>query len=255
MDRDLLEQWLEQGLSLGQIARLAGRDRSTVGYWVAKHGLTSNGRAKHAAKGGISRDRLEALIETGATMREMAVELDVSQSTVQHWLKKFRLKTKNGVGRRSRITGRRLRSAPGFVPAMARPSSSWRDAAPTAASAADPRPWRGAGGRSSSSSSSKPAADASYVGARDASPPWSSTIWIRKRSRSDWPNAASPGRSKRSVGRPRSAFWCARTATPRSRLERRRCRYSSRRRSSRVSNFRVTRSCNPGWQTGNAAPC
>ena len=38
MDRDLLERYLEEGLSLPQIGALVGRDPSTVGYWVRSTG-------------------------------------------------------------------------------------------------------------------------------------------------------------------------------------------------------------------------
>jgi IS30 family transposase len=53
MDRELLERYLKQGLSLPQIGALIGRDPSTVGYWVQKHGLVANGRAKYAPRGGL----------------------------------------------------------------------------------------------------------------------------------------------------------------------------------------------------------
>ncbi|MEK6327531.1 MAG: hypothetical protein AABM66_08430 [Actinomycetota bacterium] len=56
----------------------------------------------------MDRASLEALIETGATMREMADALEVSPYTVQYWLKKLGLRTKNGVGRRPHVDGRKL---------------------------------------------------------------------------------------------------------------------------------------------------
>ena len=55
MDRAQLKAWLEEGLSLPQIGALSGRDPSTVHYWVQKHGLIANGRAKYAPRGGLSR--------------------------------------------------------------------------------------------------------------------------------------------------------------------------------------------------------
>jgi Helix-turn-helix domain len=39
MERDLLERYLDEGLSLPKIGRLVGRHPSTVAYWVKKHGL------------------------------------------------------------------------------------------------------------------------------------------------------------------------------------------------------------------------
>ncbi len=92
MDRELLAGWLKRGLSLGEIAALMNRDPSTVGYWVKKHGLTPNGRRKFAGRGGIERHRLESLIARGATLQQMADELDRSMSTVRHWLQRYGLK-------------------------------------------------------------------------------------------------------------------------------------------------------------------
>jgi len=100
MDRALLKQYLEQGLSLSQIGVRVDRDPSTVGYWVQKHGLVANGRAKHAPKGGIPREVLEPLVEGGSSIREVAQLLDVSIATVRHWLKRYGLKTKSRAGRR-----------------------------------------------------------------------------------------------------------------------------------------------------------
>lgn len=57
---------------------------------------------------GLDRASLEALIETGATVREMADALGVSPYKVQYWLKKLGLRTKNGVGRRRHVEGREL---------------------------------------------------------------------------------------------------------------------------------------------------
>ena len=36
MDRDLLERYLNEGLSLSEIGALVNRDPSTVGYWVKR---------------------------------------------------------------------------------------------------------------------------------------------------------------------------------------------------------------------------
>ena len=93
MDRGLLERYLEQGLSLEQIAVLVNRDPSTVGYWAKQHGLVPNGRVKHAARGGLSREQLELRVEAGASQREIAAVLGVSQSTVRYWLERYGLRT------------------------------------------------------------------------------------------------------------------------------------------------------------------
>jgi transposase-like protein len=94
MERDLLKAYLDQGLSLEQIGVLVNRDPATVGYWVKKLGLNANGREKHAPRGGLSRDQLEPLIARGMTLRAIAEELDVSPSTVRHWMTKFGLRTR-----------------------------------------------------------------------------------------------------------------------------------------------------------------
>ncbi|CAN5712418.1 hypothetical protein BH24ACT25_BH24ACT25_02530 [soil metagenome] len=93
MDRKLLADWLEDGLSLPQIGEAVGRDPSTVGYWVSKYGLVANGRDKYAPRGGLGKDELEPLIERGATLKQIADELGRSVSTVRHWLGVHGLRT------------------------------------------------------------------------------------------------------------------------------------------------------------------
>jgi hypothetical protein len=95
MDRDRLEEHLAKGLSLEQIGVLENRDPSTVGYWVQKHGLAANGREKYAPRGGLTREQLEPLVESGMTLREMSVEVDRNISTVRYWLRKFDLDHRN----------------------------------------------------------------------------------------------------------------------------------------------------------------
>ena len=72
MDRDQLKQWLDQGLSLPEIARLAGRHPSTVGYWVQKYSLVANGKSKYAPRGGLTKEQLEGFVERGVPVREIA---------------------------------------------------------------------------------------------------------------------------------------------------------------------------------------
>jgi DNA-binding transcriptional MerR regulator len=102
MDRDFLKRCLDEGMSLPQIGALVNRDPSTVGYWVQKHGLVANGRAKYSPRGGLKRERLEALVEERLSVREMAEKLDVSASTVRHWLKRYGLPTDGAYRRRQR---------------------------------------------------------------------------------------------------------------------------------------------------------
>ena len=100
MDKQSLERLLGQGISIERIAKRFGRDPSTVGYWARKHGLSSAHAEKHAAKGGIERERLQELVERGMTIAEISEEVARSKTTVRHWLRRYGMKTKNGVGTR-----------------------------------------------------------------------------------------------------------------------------------------------------------
>jgi transposase-like protein len=94
MDRAELQELLEQGLSLAEIGRRHGPHESTIGYWVKKHGLKASRREKHAAKGGLRREDLEALVEAGASIAQIAEALDRSRATVRHWLREYGIKTR-----------------------------------------------------------------------------------------------------------------------------------------------------------------
>ena len=93
MDKDWLAARLDAGDSIEGIAREARRDPSTVAYWVNKHGLRSPRAARHAPRGGLSREDLEPLIARGLSIRQIAAELDRSAATVRHWLNRHGLET------------------------------------------------------------------------------------------------------------------------------------------------------------------
>jgi excisionase family DNA binding protein len=93
MDRELLEEHLRRGRSLAEIGRIVGRDPSTVGYWVRRHGLAAVNRDRHAPRGGVDRATLEALVTQGLSTREIAERLGLSQSTIRHWLRQHGLRT------------------------------------------------------------------------------------------------------------------------------------------------------------------
>ena len=101
MDRAWLQSELAAGRSIEAIARAAGREPSTVAYWVNKHGLVSLHAAKHAARGGIPRELLEELVEAGLSIRAIAERVGMSYATVQHWLKRHGLKTRRASQPRS----------------------------------------------------------------------------------------------------------------------------------------------------------
>lgn len=71
-----------------------------MGYWVKKHGLTANGKVRYAPRGGTSKVELEQLIASGMTINQIAAHLEISESTVNYWLRKHGLKTCRGHGRR-----------------------------------------------------------------------------------------------------------------------------------------------------------
>jgi transposase len=101
MDRPQLEALIAQGLSLEEVGRRLDVHPSTVGYWVKKHGLEAPHRAKHAARGGLTREQLELLVAEGLSIRRIAERLDVSAGTVRHWLGRYRLETARGARRRA----------------------------------------------------------------------------------------------------------------------------------------------------------
>lgn len=95
MDRESLELLLGQGLSVEKIAKRFGKDPSTVSYWMAKYGLVAVNRDKHAAKGGIERTKLEALIAQHMSIAEIADALGLSKATVRYWMRRYGVRTKN----------------------------------------------------------------------------------------------------------------------------------------------------------------
>jgi len=105
MDRESLALLLAQGVSVEEIGRRFNRHPSTIADWMAKFGLDAPGRDKHAAKGGIERERLEQLVAAGMTTREIAAEVEMSQATVRHWLGKYRLRTQQSERRQQARAG------------------------------------------------------------------------------------------------------------------------------------------------------
>ena len=115
MDRDWLEQRLSAGRSIESIAREVGRHPSSVGYWVRKHGLRSAHVERHAARGGIAREELAALVADGLPIRAMAAGLGVSYATVRHWLEVHGLRTARAERLRATRPAREARAAEAFA--------------------------------------------------------------------------------------------------------------------------------------------
>jgi transposase-like protein len=91
MDRGWLEERLAAGRSIESIAREVDRDPSTVSYWARKHGLQSAHAERHAARGGIERELLTAIVACGLPVRDMAEAMDLSPTTVRYWLAKHEI--------------------------------------------------------------------------------------------------------------------------------------------------------------------
>lgn len=107
MEKELLERCLDQGMSLSEIGVLVDKDHTTVGYWVKKHGLKAANQGKFAPRGGIAEEVLELLMDEGASLHEMAEELDRSVSTVRYWLNVYGFGTTRGGRRRKEVAAAR----------------------------------------------------------------------------------------------------------------------------------------------------
>jgi transposase len=93
MDRAFLEESLGEGLSLAEIGRRVERHEATVGYWLKKYGLVAASHAKHAAKGGLTREDLAPLVDAGLSTAQIAERVSLSKTTVRHWLREYGLTT------------------------------------------------------------------------------------------------------------------------------------------------------------------
>jgi transposase len=107
VDRTDLEEFLDEGLSLAEIGRRVGLHESTVGYWVAKHGLEAANRASVAPKGGLTKAELAPMVEAGMSAGAIAVRVGRSKTTVRHWLREYGLKTQWAVRRDASSNGDR----------------------------------------------------------------------------------------------------------------------------------------------------
>jgi transposase-like protein len=98
MDRKVLEGWIAEGLSLEQMGERAGRHPSTLSYWLRKHELRAVGAEEHRARGSLGREELQALVDAGRSIRQIARALDRSPTTVRHWLRRHGIEPAGRVG-------------------------------------------------------------------------------------------------------------------------------------------------------------
>jgi DNA-binding CsgD family transcriptional regulator len=89
MEKEELEDYLAEGLSLAQIGKRVGLEKSTVSYHLRRYGLKPVNQGRAANRGGLSEATLEELVREGLTLTEMARQLDRSVSTIRYWLKKY----------------------------------------------------------------------------------------------------------------------------------------------------------------------
>ncbi|MGZ4203099.1 MAG: helix-turn-helix domain-containing protein, partial [Thermoleophilaceae bacterium] len=99
-------------LSLEEIGPRVGRHPSTVAYWIKKHGLQAAHKERHAARGGIARERLAALIAEGHSLAAIARMVGLSVTAIRHWAAKYELETARSArirqGREGRAAGLRV---------------------------------------------------------------------------------------------------------------------------------------------------
>jgi hypothetical protein len=198
MDRQLLERYLRQGLSLPQIGALVDRDPSTVGYWVQKHRLVANGREKYAARGGLTREELEPLVESGATLEQMALAVHRSVATVRYWLEKHALEGGERRGPRRVVSRGEAKAAlDAGLRTVTAHCLRHGDTVFVIENSGRARcrkcrmsGWPSGDAAPSGASLRRPAAAAGSAGTTAAWPPWSFTTSIRRRSPSPCPCAA-----------------------------------------------------------------
>jgi hypothetical protein len=89
-------------MSLEAIGELAGRHPSTVSYWLRKHGLRAVGSDKHGQRGPLHHDELKRLVDSGATLAEIAMRLDRSVASVRYWLDRHQIRLINSRSPRPR---------------------------------------------------------------------------------------------------------------------------------------------------------
>jgi DNA-binding CsgD family transcriptional regulator len=109
MSKEVLERWLAEGLSLAQMGKLAGLEKSTVSYHLKKHGLRPVNATRNANRGGVRQQVLASLVDEELSLAEMARRLDRSVSTVRYWLGRYGYLPLPGARRRAESRRARAR--------------------------------------------------------------------------------------------------------------------------------------------------
>lgn len=98
MDQAILERYLDDGLSLPEIAKRHGLDGSTVGKMAKRFGLAPLGRERYAPKP-VDPSELQRKVDEGATLRSLATHFGVTVTTVRRHLARHGLTTVRAGGR------------------------------------------------------------------------------------------------------------------------------------------------------------
>jgi DNA-binding CsgD family transcriptional regulator len=109
MEKEELERYLAEGLSLEQIGKRVGRNPSTISYHLKKHGLKPVNQGKHVARGPIPELKLRTVAAERVSVREIARRLDRSPSTVRYWLKRYGIEVHGIKGNREKALAARAR--------------------------------------------------------------------------------------------------------------------------------------------------
>lgn len=100
-DRATFQRLLAEGLSVDAIGERLDLTPSTVSWWLTRHGLESNGRARFGPKPALDADALAALVAEGHGVVEIARRLGVTPGRVRRALASAGLQTSAGRRRES----------------------------------------------------------------------------------------------------------------------------------------------------------
>jgi hypothetical protein len=88
------------------MGRRVGRHESTVASYLRLYGLEPVNARRHVARGGLTREQLEPLVEAGMSIAQIAAAVDRSKATVRHWLGRYELRTWSPSGSRRKSESR-----------------------------------------------------------------------------------------------------------------------------------------------------